>query len=76
MDATLLRYERLSAEEAIDRVQRLAESVAEVGGGMEMIWHNESVSNHGEWAGSGTFPFYTACLSAALKVAKKRAPAP
>lgn len=72
MDATLLRYEKLTADEAVERVQKLAESVAEVGGGMEMIWHNESVSNHGEWAGTGTFPFYTACLSAALKVAKKR----
>lgn len=71
MDATLLRYEERSFEEGVERVQELAEAAAEVGGRLELIWHNESVSNHGEWAQTGTFPFYTACLSAALKVAKK-----
>ena len=71
MDATLLRYEERDFEEGVERVRELAEAAAEVGGRLELIWHNESVSNHGEWASSGTFPFYTACLSAALKVAKK-----
>ena len=71
MDATLLRYEKLDPKAAVERVEALAKAVAEVGGGMELVWHNESVSNHGEWAEIGTFSLYTACLSAALKVAKR-----
>lgn len=74
MDATLLRYEKQTHEEAVERVTELAEAAAQVGGALELIWHNESVSDFGEWSQSGTFAFYTACLSAALKAVKRHSP--
>ena len=51
MDATLMRYLCLTQEEAVDQVVRLADATREVGGVFRLLWHNESVSDIGEWKG-------------------------
>jgi hypothetical protein len=51
MDATLMRYLRVTPEEAVDQVVTLADATKEVGGVFRLLWHNESVSDIGEWKG-------------------------
>ena len=51
MDATFMRYLQVSPEMAIDHVVALSNAVREVGGTMRLLWHNESVSDTGEWKG-------------------------
>ena len=51
MDATLMRYLRVTPEEAVDQVSRLADATRELGGVLRLLWHNESVSDIGEWRG-------------------------
>jgi len=51
MDTTLRKYLSLSPEEAIDRLRALKEITARTGGSFRVLWHNETVSDTGEWAG-------------------------
>lgn len=51
MDRTLKDYMKLTPEIAQQEITTLKKQVDEVGGRFIMIWHNESVSNEGEWKG-------------------------
>jgi hypothetical protein len=51
MDTTLRKYLRLSPDEAIERLRALKAITAHTGGGFRVLWHNETVSDSGEWAG-------------------------
>jgi hypothetical protein len=51
MDATFMRYLKVTPEEALEQVVNLASSVRDVGGTLRLLWHNESVSDEGEWQG-------------------------
>jgi hypothetical protein len=50
MDTTLRKYLQLSPEEAIERLRTLKEITARSGGSFRVLWHNETVSDTGEWA--------------------------
>jgi hypothetical protein len=49
MDVTLRQYMKLSPEDAKRKIGLLISRVADVGGIFTGIWHNESVSDAGEW---------------------------
>lgn len=51
MDATLNLYMKLSPEGAIERVRKLTRAVRDVNGDMMFIWHNETLSEDGQWQG-------------------------
>ncbi len=51
MDATFMRYLKVSPDEAVEHVAKIASSVREVGGVLRLLWHNESVSDTGSWTG-------------------------
>lgn len=51
MDRTFSNYMGLNPEQAINEIKKLKELVNSVGGQWSMIWHNDSVSNYGEWKG-------------------------
>jgi hypothetical protein len=58
MDVTLKQYMKLSPVDAREKIATLMNAVREVGGVFTGIWHNESVSNKGEWKGyRETFEF-------------------
>jgi hypothetical protein len=51
MDATFMRYLQVSPERSVEMVAALADAVRDVGGVLRLLWHNESVSDAGEWMG-------------------------
>lgn len=51
MDGTLLRYLKLSPEEAFKETEMLMKEVKKVGGTFVSIWHNETVNDKSEWKG-------------------------
>ncbi len=51
MDVTLKNYLLLSPDRAVEKLRTLIEEVKKVNGTFLPIWHNESISNHGEWGG-------------------------
>ena len=51
MDGTLLHYLKLSPEKAFAEIEKIMQEVKEVGGTFVSIWHNETVSDLGEWKG-------------------------
>ena len=51
MDRTLKDYLGLSPLDAHAEVERLKQIVKEAGGDLLAIWHNDSVSDKGEWKG-------------------------
>lgn len=51
MDRTLKDYMNLTPQEAIKQIADVAEKVKTVGGQFVMLWHNDSISNNGEWLG-------------------------
>jgi hypothetical protein len=51
MDVTLKQYLGLEPGEAIDRINRLVEKVKAVNGTFTSLWHNESLSEQGDWRG-------------------------
>lgn len=50
MDVTLKNYMGLSAEDAIRTIENLKQATQNAGGILVVSWHNESVTNEGEWA--------------------------
>lgn len=54
MDGTLKNYLNFSPEKAWSEVEKLMNHVKQVGGTFVGIWHNESVSDYGEWKGYRT----------------------
>ncbi len=51
MDVSLRGYLNLSPEEAMETVEKLIDEVKKVGGTFTSIWHNNSISDYGEWEG-------------------------
>ncbi|MFO7371119.1 MAG: polysaccharide deacetylase family protein [Bacteroidales bacterium] len=51
MDATLRQYMGLSPDQARERIELLLEKVKTTGGIFTSLWHNESLSEYGEWKG-------------------------
>ena len=51
MDGTLLNYMKLSPGQAFKEIQTLMNEVKNVGGTFVSIWHNETVTDLGEWKG-------------------------
>jgi hypothetical protein len=51
MDRTLKDYLRLSPQEAIVKVKELCDAVKKVNGQFTVLWHNDSLSDIGEWKG-------------------------
>jgi hypothetical protein len=51
MDVTLKRYLQLNPDEAIDLIASLKNKIRAVNGTYTWLWHNESLSEQGEWNG-------------------------
>ncbi len=51
MDGTLLHYLQLSPEKAYIEIEKMIHEIKEVGGTFVSIWHNETVTDVGEWKG-------------------------
>lgn len=51
MDGTLNKYLKLSPEEGIAKIDRLLSNVKLVNGHFYSLWHNESLSETGNWKG-------------------------
>jgi hypothetical protein len=51
MDRTLKDYHNLKPKGAMETIKKIASSVASVEGQFVFLWHNESVSDCGEWKG-------------------------
>jgi hypothetical protein len=51
MDATLNQYLKLNVDEAIQKVSEIIQKVKDVQGTFISLWHNESLSDHGNWKG-------------------------
>ena len=51
MDVTLRQYMGLSPDQARERIETLLEKVKTTGGNFTSLWHNESISDYGEWKG-------------------------
>lgn len=49
MDATLNLYMKLTPDEAIKRVNELADAVKAVNGEFMILWHNETLSDEWQW---------------------------
>ena len=55
MDATLMRYLKLSPKGALQVIRQLSSNVREVEGVLVLLWHNESVSDRWQWKGWKVF---------------------
>jgi hypothetical protein len=51
MDTTLRKYMRLSPDEAKNELDKLVSRIQAVGGDFISLWHNETLTNVGEWRG-------------------------
>ena len=51
MDRTLKDYMGLSGEAANLKIRSVVDNVFDVGGTLISIWHNDALSDHGEWKG-------------------------
>ena len=51
MDASLNDYLYLSADQAIEKIEKLIEEVKNVNGTFISVWHNESLSDEKRWKG-------------------------
>ncbi|MCC6683775.1 MAG: hypothetical protein IT247_01765, partial [Bacteroidia bacterium] len=51
MDVTLKNYMGLSIEEAMEVTSKIIQQVKQVNGELISLWHNESLSDYGEWKG-------------------------
>ena len=49
MDSALKDYLKKTPEEAIELIEKLTKSVANVGGLLMCVWHNSSITDAGEW---------------------------
>jgi hypothetical protein len=51
MDVTLLNYNKMNTSDAIAKIESLMQETASVGGTFISLWHNESLSDAGQWKG-------------------------
>jgi hypothetical protein len=53
MDRSLQRYQACTPEEAVERFRRLLQQVQAVGGRLELLFHNDALSEADDWEGWG-----------------------
>jgi hypothetical protein len=51
MEATFKYYEGTSPDQALKAMKAIADTVKSVEGVLYSTWHNDSLSNYGEWEG-------------------------
>ena len=51
MDVTLQKYNNMNPSDAIAKIEGLMQETASVGGTFISLWHNESLSDAGQWKG-------------------------
>lgn len=51
MDGTLRDYMKLKPEDAIAKAKEIADAVKKADGTLITLWHNDSLSEHGQWKG-------------------------
>ena len=51
MDVTLNQYLKLNVDEAVELITEIINKVKQVNGTFISLWHNESLSDHGNWKG-------------------------
>ena len=51
MDITLRDYMKLSPDEAFQEIENLMVKVKQVNGTFVSIWHNETITDSGDWKG-------------------------
>ncbi|HBH48274.1 MAG TPA: hypothetical protein DDX98_06525 [Bacteroidales bacterium] len=51
MDRTLKDYLQLDKDAALEKTKELIDRVKAVGGQFTLLWHNDALSNYGEWEG-------------------------
>jgi len=51
MDVTLRNYKNMDSLEALDKIGCLMQEAKNVGGTFISLWHNESLSDAGQWKG-------------------------
>lgn len=51
MDNSLLKYQNLSHDEAIEQCVEIVSYTKQFGGTLITLWHNESLSEYGKWEG-------------------------
>jgi len=51
MDGTLRDYMKLKPEDALIKVKKLIDIIRQVDGLFVTLWHNDALSNHGNWKG-------------------------
>ncbi len=66
MDVSLKNYQKKTQLEAWGEIERMMQRLQKVEGKFITLWHNESLSNYGEWKG------WQAIYQKMLKVASKR----
>jgi len=54
MDNSLLRYQDITHEEAIEQCESIVNYTKQYGGTLVTLWHNESLSEYGKWEGWNT----------------------
>ncbi len=51
MDRTLKDYLKLDPEQSLERIQAILLQVRKYGGNFSTVWHNDSLTDQGEWKG-------------------------
>ena len=51
MDVTLNQYLKLDVDQAVEKIRDIIHKVKQVNGTFISLWHNEAVSDHGNWKG-------------------------
>jgi hypothetical protein len=51
MDVTMKQYMNLSPQQAIKRIEEMAHIIAQVGGQLVTLWHNDNLSENTDWNG-------------------------
>lgn len=68
MDVTFRDYLHLSTEESIEKIKHMADVVRSVNGEFVSLWHNESLSDKGRWAGWRRVFEETTAYAAGIKI--------
>jgi len=51
MDGTLRDYMKLKPEKALEKAREIIDAVKKVDGTLVTLWHNDALSEHGDWKG-------------------------
>jgi hypothetical protein len=51
MDTTMRKYMALTPDAAIEKIEELVHKIEQTGGDFISLWHNETLTDRGDWAG-------------------------